>query len=180
MPGVVGGVRVVAAAVSALATVPALAAEVLRLALAARRLRPLLGAAVVLAAALRAAVLRATPVGSAALPAAVLAGARAAVRLRGRAAAAGRGRVPVRRLAALGGLLSVRVLPRSLVRPRVTALTGVPALGRSLSGSLLCAVVPAAASAPESSHGIERTWSGGVRSSVLWRRARLRLTCDNP
>ncbi|EPH46391.1 hypothetical protein STRAU_0641 [Streptomyces aurantiacus JA 4570] len=101
------------------------------------------------------------------MPAAVLAGARAAIGrlpavrgLRGRAAAALRGRVAVRRATALGAR--------------------VPSLVRSLSGSLLCAVVPAAASAPESSHGIERTWSGGVRSSVLWRRAGLRLTCDNP
>ncbi|GHB76784.1 hypothetical protein GCM10010306_083470 [Streptomyces umbrinus] len=55
----------------------------------------------------------------------------------------GRGGIAVRR-AALGGLLSVRLLPRLLLRVR-----------------LLRAVVPAA-SDPESSHVIERTWSRTV------------------
>jgi hypothetical protein len=54
-----------------------------------------------------------------------------------------RGGIAVRR-AALGGLLSVRLLPRLLLRVR-----------------LLRAVVPAA-SDPESSHVIERTWSRTV------------------
>ncbi|GGV55503.1 hypothetical protein GCM10010277_56020 [Streptomyces longisporoflavus] len=151
--GVVGGVRIEAAlsalaalsaTAAALAPVPRVAvaaAEILRLAVVAvgaARLGPLLPAVSALAA-----------------PSAALALTALAVRRLTAVLLGGGGRlgVAVRRLLALGGLLSVRLLPRSL-------------LGACLRG----AVVPAA-SDPESSHesnvpGLEgrgRPSSGGER-----------------
>ncbi|GAA3079921.1 hypothetical protein GCM10010449_00080 [Streptomyces rectiviolaceus] len=139
--GVVGGVRIEAALTAALAAVAPVTwvsrpAEVLRLAVVAARMRPLLPAVSALAPALALAAL-----------------ALAVRRLLAAVLRRGRLRVAVRRLLALGGLLPVRLLPRSL-------------LGSRLRG----AVVPAA-SDPESSHesnvpglkGPGRPSSGGER-----------------